>query len=369
MTKKLEFRNGLVFNSEKTQFYMFAVNIFMLIFNNLLKNESTQKVKSILIESTQIDAKIFAKKLKRYKDKKVIIKKFLDIINDFGYGEIKLKFSNEDKLIFFIKKSFLSSSYKNIFSKTPKVIPEIIICGYLKYFLEEIYSKKINYSISTKNDDSIYFEFKLGKQISNKSNLDYQYQIVNNTSLSNILKKVIINKHIKIEKGIFNIWGTYALIFPYFFLIELFSKLDFNKYNLFFEDLGSIQAKTATEILIKKFGYNKNKIFKSTLEQSEILGGGKIIFNLKENQKIEIKNNLTNYFSKYYTMDKIKLLKKYNLYLVKGAFEFSYNKQTKIKINNKNYNLQIIKNIRNLSEKEKEIYNILNIKTMSIKSS
>ncbi len=368
MNYKLEFKDGLVFQNN-IQCYFTPINHFLLIIDKLINSYNKTEVVKILKDSTKYDSLIIFEKIyNRKKNQIQIIKEFLEYINGLGMGEILLKNISQNKIIFYQKNISLNKAYINIFGKSPSIYPEEILLGYIQNFLEQLLSKKLKSELTYDSKTrAFYYSITKTDKKKDKEQVQKNYEniIQRKTDIGNLLKKLLINKKIKIEYGYIKVINMYGVLIPYFFFIELTSKFNNEKMKKFLEELGNMQGKNSVDMHKKLFGTkDETKIFYQVVKMSDISGMGKIEILNKNPYKYSIKTNLRNFFSKYYNPEKLKFLEHHFNSICKGVVEFSFNKTTLDKKEKNTINLKILKNTRELTKNEKEISKILNQKSL-----
>lgn len=363
MSKKLIFNNGKIY-LDKIQFFLFPINSFLCLINEILKKETKENIEKILITSSKNDSLINPSEMKN-KPFKIIIDELLKKINNFGLGEIELKYIVKNKLTFICKETKISKYYLKIYKKQPSVPIEIIFVGFLKNFIEKYYSKETNYKYKL-NNNTITIEISISeKNLKNKKE-NHFYEIDKNTSISNTIKRIIINKLMTSKKGTLKIWNIPILILPYFYFINLYSSLKEEKYSKFIEILGIMQGRSAVKSQMRIFGLKNNeKLLKSVSEQSELLGGGVIEIKNITPFKYYINNNLKEHFSKFYSEKELKLVETYFINLVRGVYEESYKTKSNLEIR-KSLNIITKSNKKENSKIEDEVSHIINMKNIII---
>lgn len=360
---KLNFFDGKVFFNN-LQVYILPVPFFLYLINKIQIIEGIEKTESILKLVSEKDSFLFFNNVAflkvTFKEK---LERYLEFINYLGYGEIQIRTISKNKFIFLIKKPVLSKFYKLVFEKESPILLENILIGYLEYFFK-FYFKKDVITLVKMFGESIILEIEISNNDLNLTNEGIKYGEFKQNGISHILRNVLINNHIKNEHGTFKLWKTYATIIPFFYLIELFSILDYDKYSDFIKDFGIVQGKIATDIQKDYFGIkDNNKLFKQIIDQSEISGLGKIHICVHDNKNLifSTTNNIEN-FSLFFSIHKIKLLQEYFLYIYKGSYEYSFDISSKIILTSTEKNKIHFLNENNdqyLTDEQLKIYNLL----------
>jgi hypothetical protein len=362
-TLNLKFENGLILYQE-LQWVMYPVNMFLAILNEILEHESKEKCTKLLLDSSAQDAATFYEHINSKSNAKQNITQYLDIINTLGLGETKLTYLSNTKIITNIT-PHLSKVYQQNYSTKPKIELELVAIGYIKNFLEKLYNKKITYQTINKQITTIA-EFTITTEPTTrhqpiKLNINKKER-----KPSPILQKILINKHIKLDSGKILLWNTYATITSFSYLINLTSNQN-QSYKEFFTHLGAMQAKAAVDLQKSLFGVQKDKMFSQIIEQTELIGIGTTTHEkTKEGLKFQLKHNLLHYSKQNKNTQN---LETYFVNLIKGTFDFSFNKTTNIEKKQNSYNLIITKNTRKPNSEEIKIDKYINSKNIMVKSS
>lgn len=232
--------------------------------------------------------------LKLTKNKKIEI--FLNTLNEFGFGEIKfLKYSPSNN-----KYTFKSANptFSNLNSKLFKINPQtnnefdFFIEYSLKGFIQSLDKKEVT-TESYEKSDGIYFNIKvkeklLDKKINHLTNKNSS----NKNNLNSMLKRIIINKQLKLNNGVISIWGITLIALP-IKIFELSEITQDEKIMELFENIGKTQGLAAYQVIVNKFGNRERdpyEIFKNIFLQTELIGVGetKIIKFNSEEKQVEI---------------------------------------------------------------------------------
>lgn len=357
--KNLKFSGGYVYYNN-LQSYICPLNYFIIILNQINTNEDTNYIKYLYQEISKYDSYILYQeisKLKILNFKKIIL--FLEIIQGFGLGKIELKSISDTRIIFKQDKIYLSNIYNKNFKSKLKNPLELFLSGFLLNFLKFLYKKQIKLNITNKYGE-LYFEFIILNEDFNIS-FKNKYEFYSG-SISSILKKTIISNKMVLNNGILKIWKAYAVIIPYFTLLELFSNLDSNKYKSFFNSLGQMQGKASLDFHKEYFGVDNKKAFFQVIKLSDISGIGKNIVNKNNLKVMKTELNLNSYFIKYYPLSNIHLLSFHLMSIFKGLYEAAFNKNTCMRIDKNIIQLSNISSSLSLTKEEKEILKYLNTK-------
>lgn len=361
----IKFNNGFIFLKD-IQSYLFPLNSFLVLLNEILIKKDKSNVINILKNSSKIDSEIISNSIPNKLLFSQKIKFSLNILNQMGFGKIELYNISNKKIIFLLKNPVLSKFYFKLYkNKKNATICENYILGFLENILTNMIKKDINGKIISKNN-LIRFELNILNDLEiNKFNYLYEKNTIR-TNKSNLIYNILINKQITINKGIFNIWNTFGILVPYFYLLELISFLD--DFDAFFNSLGKIQGLVSVELLKSVFGIVENeKIFNYIVEQAELSATGRLkLLNKTQTQiKLKYSGNLSTYFLNYYHKSCINILENYFYSNIKSCFENSYNINSELLIENKSISLKKLKiHNKGLNQKEKEIYSKINSKNL-----
>jgi len=135
---------------------------------------------------------------------------------------------------------------------------------------------------------------------------------------------------------------------------------------IYFEILGRLQGKAATDAQRFFYGLSGEKLFLEVSSQAEISAMGRIsILSLDDGLKYKIYNNLNSFFSQYYSNKNFEFILTYFRNNVRGVFESSYDYTTNLVVESDLCNLEIINNsFKKLSKKEEEIDKYINLKAL-----
>jgi hypothetical protein len=367
LAQKIEFRGGLIF-FHSLQFMFFPINSFLCVLNEINeKEENKEKIIKIFRTSSYIDSEIISREIINSGiPDSMLIEEFLNKINSLGFGKVELEFIKKDYISFVLTNLTMTNNYTELFKKKPKVFPEEIIVGYLEKFIEILYKKRIKSKIINSGHN---FILNIGIEILNEEKpykkSKFYYDTKSEEGSSEVVNQVVIGEHINIKDGILTMWGTFGIFVPYFFLIELTSKLGKN-YNKFFEALGRMQGRCAVSLQKDMFGVEKEKLLRQVLEQSDLVGFGKIEI-IKENPlKYKLKNNLETFFNYFYKSNHYENIRIFINNDFKGIYDFLCEKMTKIFFSKEIYSLKILKKTPDLSQKERELYKYIEPKSIVV---
>ncbi len=368
MDMKLVFSNGGLYY-ENMQFLIFPSNSFLTILHHLNKNYPRERVVKMIRGASKIDSKIYYDKIK---DKKIPINlkisKYLEFINSLGIGETKIFRFTPDKIYFNVQNLVMTQTYNYTFEEKPEVFPEEIIVGFIKHFLENLLERKIDAEIESVKNSNLILKFNLRGRKKHLANKHAYPEEKYSTEINQISKKILSNKHLKLRCGVLQLWGIYATILPYFFLIELTK--NFKEEDIeFFKTLGRMQGKAAVGIQQDSFGIEKEFLFKQILQQFDFIGMGTVrLLQIEPKVEFILKNNFSTHYKKYYSNEEYFFLENYFVNDVRGIYESIYGITVEIikKIDrlNKYYKLVKIMDFRELSLYEREIDSFVNAKIL-----
>jgi hypothetical protein len=325
--KDLKFGNGIAFFRE-TQIYLFPANYVMACFKLGCDNFEPGVWKRHLRDFTFDDSYILYNKFKDL-SRRQIFDCFLDYIKYFGFGEVKLAYCNDKKILFTLVNDSYGGYYQKLYDEVPKVLPEEIIAGFLENYFSLVYGKTLICNI-VKVSRSYNFELEItGEDFNLKSEKTYPNFEVGNVSLS--LKKLLINKAVKFEKGFLFVGGNKAFDIPYFFLLNLIKSFSYNKSLIDkFNSLGYAQGRAANS-LHKYLGMaDGEEVFNRVMGMYDLSGVGVIKYNCGKYSDVELCNNILFYLS-FYDNNILKTFNNHIFYMYKGNYDFSFNIKTKFK--------------------------------------
>ena len=367
MKTEVEFSDGLLYK-DNVQMYLTPINVFILILNKILETEDEVTCRKIFRDAIKKDAKII---YEQNKSKKISnlqkIEFILNFINTLGIGKIILKFNTNNKLVFIQDKKILSNIYFNLFKTEPKILLEEIFCGYLEESISLLFKKETLCEIKKENNIIKYEVLITQNNLKDNEKQIFSYEQKNNSinEKSNSLKRVIVNKHLIINEGICTLWGVYAILIPYCYFIELTKKLDREKYDSFFENLGILLGSVSVDLQRQLFGISKD-LFKQVAEQTELVGTGKNQYSFNEENVLDFKyiNNLEKHFKNKYSENELFLIKLYFRSLIRGVYQSSFEKTSLIEINKDEESFRLIpKNTTyELNKTQEKIKKYLNTK-------
>ncbi len=360
----IEFKNGLIFN-ESLQVFLTPTNVFLSIIHQILTKEKSKDAQEILKNCLREDSRYLYEKLKKNPKK---LEKVIDILNSLGFGKITFKYKIQNEFIFFIDKNNLSKYYEKLFKKKPEIFLENIILGFLETFLELISKQKTIGEIQSQNG-KIFLKVKILKEKNKEIEIKKYIGIndLNSYEQSKAIKTVLTNKQLKIGNGACTLWNVSAIFFTYFLFFELTKNLN-EEYESFFLDLGYILGIVSVDLQKKLFGV-KEELFKNVVWQTDLVGSGKTIYEIKNN-KLNFKyiNNIHKYSLKYYDK-KVKFFNFFICSIIKGIYDETFDINSKITYSEKfgEFELENIGNKKELSKSQKEIINILSTKVITSK--
>jgi len=362
---KIIFTEGKIFYN-KLQFYFIPLNSFIILIKEIIENSEKDKIKNIFHNAAKIDTEILYSQLSNKISIKDKINFFLEVISKIGMGDVKLKCIEKNKIIF-ISDNILSRTYYNFYQSKPSIPLEEIILGYIKYFLQNLLKKEIKIKISDKIlKNKIIIECNILDNcyeiISQNNNyLDFSKNIIQN----NVIKKITLNQHIMMKNGFLTIWNVGAIMIPCFFFIEVCSKLEKNKFEKIFEDLGIAQGYSAVDLQTKMFGVDQEPqtLFNQVIQQSELIGMGNTKILSYKNLEFNFINGIYTY-RKFYENEEYFLLDIYFRNLIKGVYEKSYGEKTTMETINDISKLEKISNKSNLNKNQKEMFKYLTTKSL-----
>lgn len=269
----IEFNRGNIVLNEGIKLYLTPLNVYLCILKELnehLKNNSNKI--EILRNLIKEDANIIINSINET-NKSKIISKGLELFNYFGFGELILKKSNSKEIIIGEEGQYLSRAYNSIFKKNPEIPFEEIISGYLEEIFEIAYKKKNNVGCVIKGTRIFWKISIIDEEIIDKKNINkYEFEETNEYKQSIILKKILQNNQINIEKGKVFLWGVHATFLPILFTSKIFQEIEKNNPK-FIENIGIMLGKVCVELQQKVFG-KKEKLFEDVVMQTELVGNG-----------------------------------------------------------------------------------------------
>lgn len=356
---KIDFREGLVY-FKNIQFFLFSINSILCLINKIFEYENLKTIYDILENISKDDSFLISENSKNIKSIKGKILYFLNIINSIGIGEVNIKILSKEKIIFKIDNCILSKAYFKIFKKKPIIKIEYLNAFFIKNFLECLFNKEIEQKIKINNKNELIFLYKINPNKSkfcfNKAN----YYLKKDKNINDLLKKIIINKQIIIKDGYFNLLGSYAVIFPIYFVFNLYNNLDPKKYSSYLINLGYVHGICAVEFLKQKYGFDKKKLLSIICQQSSIVGVGKIKVINFEPFKFQISNNFQRYY-KYFLIENINVFYFYFYNVFKGAYDKILNNNSEIIID-KSINFKTTSINFSLNKQQKTIYKNLKLR-------
>jgi len=419
MKTNLKFKQGFVF-IEDIETIIFPMEIFLIFFNELYLSDKQNfeiKLKQIILEDVKNIININLKL-----NKEITLIKFVNFINKLGFGEINLINKKNNFLIFKIKKQILTKYYLKIFkqNKNSDLFFEKILIYYIQFFLELKNNNKYNVIIKNKsinneiflfyeqiiNTENIFsinknnnniisifnnlnsyklinfkniFPITLNENIMNYNKIN-KYNIDNNLylnqfnlkkSISNLIIKVIVSNHFKLDSGILKLWNAFAVLINQIFFLELLNSLNSIKNgNIIIKDIGFIQGIIAVKMKKQKFGVSKENLLKQVIENSQLLGYGKAKFKqINEGIIIELDCFILSYNkNKYNSKNYINILEEYYFNMCLGILVEIYNLDFEI-IKISNFKIKLIKKCKYIShsKKQNQYLEILSMKNRMMK--
>lgn len=360
----LKFSSGLAF-LDNFQVYVCPVNYFLTLFNYVYTNFSEDLVRGGLRNSSAIDMKILFHELNDsgiYRGK--VLYEFLNRINNFGLGKIELVTYSDDKVIFSQKNPHLTGLYRNIFGEIPSVLVEEINLGFLMNFMSCFSGKKINGSLENRGNVLIYTIEILEEEFQLKN--DAKYPEFNVGRVSPLVKKIILDKGVVVENGVFKMSGMVGVIIPYIFMFELFKNFKGEYWEIFLKSLGFVQGK-ATVDMHNHFGASLGSdCFNSILSLSDISGIGDIYLKDKSNfRNVVFKSNIFEDYSMYFSDEILDILLKHFHYLYQGGYDFCFNENTHLTMHSPvDVEFEFLSDDRKMTELEEEISKSLSTKIL-----
>ncbi len=330
----LEFRNGFVY-FENLRSIIFPINAYLLIIHELSSILSKKILENKLTTWSKIDSLNFFKKLPKKISKLEKIKLSLILLNKIGLGELNLKKISNNK----IKINFnnhLSIYYNKLFSEKAKVLPEILLIIFFKNILELIYSKKVNFKIDLKTSEVEYTlleNLKINTQINT-----FLETKTFSFSINSLIKKILISKHLKLDFGKLRIWNIRIMSIPIITILSIFNFINKNNKS-FLPNFAISQGIIAAKTQKIQFGISNNKVLlEKVLLQSELLGIGKLNYNIEDSENFNFSFNLGLIeYEKLFSKKELQSFKIYSCNLVKGIFNLIYNKNTNLIFGELNY--------------------------------
>ncbi len=270
---KIIFSNARVY-FENVEVVLFTANTFFFLYEEVFSSKK-------LIEEQN---KIFRQVCLRFSanQKKLITFDLLNKINFLGIGDISKLAMEKNTAIYNIKNTLFAKS--NRCEKTLEFILGNIIGNTLGYKLK----KDVSIVINSKNRIEKTLIAKIGKDDEVTGEELKFSKIDQSFKFNSLLKRVIVNKHIKNFGGETKIWNFKIFILPR----EIFEgKLikSSNRIQTKFFDVGVAQGMSAYGSMVKIFGNsNREKIMKNIVFQSELVGFGVIVIKNDDKKNDEV---------------------------------------------------------------------------------
>jgi hypothetical protein len=334
MKINIEFNEGFIYVNN-IKHILFPSLSLILILEKLNQNNKINNIENIF----DIDLiSFFNNYKKRDKDKH-----FLNYLSQIGIGELIIIKNSSTKKIIKLENNISKIIYKNT---NLKDILSLFIGKIIKRYYE-IKTQKIHKLEIKKNNNTYFILTPTNKKLT-KINIKLETSYIKENiytkkrkkSINNLVKKLIISKHISNKYGHFKIWNSYGILIPYITTMCLLSKFRTKEEENFLKELAIKQAIVALEYQKKYFKIKINKITK-LLEQTELIGIGKLNqYNncFKKINEFFTKNKIdcNSKNAKIYTETVIKIIKIKKDNEIK-EIENKYMKDNLIK---KNYNLK-----------------------------
>lgn len=268
----------------------------LIVLNNSISNSNNLKIKTQIKQNIVFLAqKLYLINKLKNSARRSLILNFIELINLFGFGKIKIKQITPNKII--IENSspvFYFLHFKLYHSKLK--FESLFMEELIKNYFGLVYSKEINIILKHKNK-KLYIILNLGNTI----NLNLKEEQIKKTNLrekdlkrNNLVKRILIEKQIKNKDNNLKLWKTNICLLP----LEIFENLPT---DLDFQDeirtIGIVQGIAAAKLQSKLFG--NRFIIDNIIQQSELAGIG-IVLNReldleKKYLKIKIKENIGEY--------------------------------------------------------------------------
>ncbi len=361
----LDFRKGFVY-LDNIQVYFVPLNYFFELLRGLTYNIDDDKLFYIYKRATLEDSIIIINSNLSKSGSFMKLKYFIDFINNFGLGKIEIKVFRTDFGVFIIRDCHLKKIYDNIYKNSKLFFPEMMLFSMLSNAIEIIFKKKVKTEINYLGEKNGYviriqFEEDIIYKLKKKKNILYYKE--KGYNMSRLMTNLILKRKITIENSHIRVMDISAVLIPYYFLINMF-----NTQMDSLEELGFSQAKASVDMHMHIFGIkDKKDAFKNVLEMSEISGLGRVSLNKDNPFDFNFYCNTNKYLNEN-NFDGVNYLREHFLSICKGVVDYSYDVRTKnISLDNTRVILNKIEDERLLSNKEKDISKILNLRLLSLK--
>ena len=179
-----------------------------------------------------------------------------------------------------------------------------------------------------------------------------------NEDVKPYLKSIIYRNLIRKDDGVLTMAGIEAYICPYLYmlkLVELIHSKNISKVDKFAEDVGNVVGKIEYSWLRPIGKFDKNEFLKNISELYQVNGYGNLIFD-KDLNGFKIINNL-DWYKKYFDETVICAIKLERFNIVKKFLEYTFEKDSEMKITNNYAKLSYNSQMPKLSEVQKNMFN------------
>ncbi|NQZ85497.1 MAG: hypothetical protein HRU03_07295 [Nanoarchaeales archaeon] len=303
---RIKLSNGKFFFDD-SQIYTAPMNSILLFHDYLFKIVGSETYEHLVTKAFYPDTKITYDKLREQtKDPKILIQKFLDKINYFGYGEFYLLNLNENKIIISHKIYYLNHIFKKVFNSNCDVSPIVSVTSYLKNFISLVYGYEFDLNTIEKGPGLTFVLKKTNKKFNLDEFSNYKYPKYEKGNISPGAKHLILNGSFKVENGQFKISGVNTCILPYFFLFEFYKFfLENEKVRELISSIGYAQGKVLIDMCML-FGIKKGKdTFITTMNMTDLWGFGRFNFNINDLTNIKYEESNFEYYNQFYSKEVI----------------------------------------------------------------
>ncbi|MCB9370029.1 hypothetical protein H6501_00335 [Candidatus Woesearchaeota archaeon] len=328
-----------------------------------MEHEDLDFLKSVFLESSQVDVCVLLKDLVSSKSLPSVRKfsLFLEDLSSFGVGKFSLKRVSEHQVHISVENLVLSKLYKNIYGSVPPLSLEYLPAGFCKHAAELLFQKEVLEVSLEKN----LICLELGEEknfVLEKSPYVLEEQ---HFHISPVLLKILSQKQIKISSGLFSIWNTYGILVPYASLFSFLSRFDTSYYETFFEKLGVMQGRAAATLQSAVFGVHSDELFERVIEQSQLVGMGRVLYYWETPFRFLIETNCSSSFSPLRLGSSLFYL--YLCGIIKGVYEFCTEQRTLLSLRSREAFLEKCP-VREDDDEEREIDVRINAKALLAKS-
>lgn len=361
--KNYKFTKGLIFNDE-SQVFIFLLNPVLLTLKKLSDDNSSLEFRKLLRSYSKIDSYILFKKYENFsKNKKLIVDEFITFINSLGFGFLELIKYTDSNMVFIQKNMFLTSTYFKLFGKYPSCDLEEMSAGFLEHFLSLLYGKKVNVELSKKNNLLIFNCSVSNDVFSYNTDKVYNFEKYDVENTTAWILKLILQKKIVCKNGVLGILGKYSITLPVYFYFTMISKYTDSQVDHSTDVVSSFVLNFVNLFDLTEPDSCK-KIYEIMFPNWELIGLGQIGL---DESSLDLSNfkytsNIYSDYKKFYDYNFFEYFNTLSFLSLKGFYEFSYDKTTKLNFKNEfsDVKLDIVDNKRSNSKIVKELDKYLN---------